>query len=80
MRFVREVMKLHREGSVPMREIARMTGLARSTVRDMVLRFERSDLTWPVPAEISDAELEGRLYGPVDRLVLPKRTRPCPGA
>ncbi|HWU65027.1 MULTISPECIES: IS21 family transposase [Rhizobium] len=64
MRFVREVMRLHREGSVPMREIARQTGLARSTVRDMVLRFERSDLSWPVPAEISDAELEGRLYGP----------------
>ncbi len=27
MRDVREVMRLHREGSVPMREIARMYGL-----------------------------------------------------
>jgi transposase len=41
-----------------------MIGIARSTVRDMVVRFERSGLSWPVPAEISDAELEGLLYGP----------------
>ena len=47
-----------------MREIAGMSGVARSTVRDMLARFERSGLAWPVPAEISDAELEGRLYGP----------------
>ena len=44
MRDVREVMRLHREGAVAMREIARMTGVARSTVRDMILRFERSGL------------------------------------
>jgi transposase len=64
MREVREVMRLHREGAVAMREIARMTGVARSTVRDMILRFERSGLAWPVPSEISDTELEMRLYGP----------------
>ncbi len=64
MRDVREVLRLHREGCVPMREVARMMGVARSTVRDMVVRFERSGLAWPVPAEISDADLEARLYGP----------------
>ena len=64
MRDVREVMRLHREGAVAMREVARMTGVARSTVRDMILRFERSGISWPVPPEISDAELEMRLYGP----------------
>ncbi len=64
MRDVREVMRLYREGCVPVREIARLTGVARSTVQDMLGRFERSDLEWPVPVEISDAELEARLYGP----------------
>lgn len=64
MRDVREVLRLHREGCVPMREVARMMGIARSTVRDMIVRFERSGLEWPVPAEISDADLEARLYGP----------------
>ncbi|MGH6744887.1 MAG: IS21 family transposase, partial [Novosphingobium sp.] len=46
-----------------MREIARLTGLARSTVRDMIVRFDRSGLAWPVPSEIGDIDLEGRLYG-----------------
>lgn len=48
MRHVREVMRMHREACVPMREIARLTGLARSTVRDMIVRFDRSGLAWPV--------------------------------
>jgi hypothetical protein len=29
----------------------------------MLARFGRSGLEWPVPIEISDAELEARLYG-----------------
>ena len=64
MRALREVMRMHREGCLPVREIARLSGVARSTARDMLARFERSGLPWPVPAEISDAELEARLYGP----------------
>ncbi len=64
MRDVREVMRLPREGAVAMRKIARGTGMARSTAWDMVLRFERSDLSWLVPPEINYADLEMRLYGP----------------
>lgn len=63
MREVREVMRLYREGGQAVREIARLSGIARSTVRDMIARFERSGLAWPVPLETSDAELEARLYG-----------------
>lgn len=62
MRALRDVMRMYREGSVPVREIVRRTGVARSTVRDMIARFERAGLPWPVPAEISDAELEAKLY------------------
>jgi transposase len=32
-------------------------------VREMVGRFERSGLPWPLPLDLSDAELEVRLYG-----------------
>lgn len=64
MRDVREVMRMYRESGLPVREIARLTGVARSTARDLISRFERSGLAWPVPAEISDTDLEARLYGP----------------
>ena len=63
MRDVREVMRLYREGGQAVREIARLSGIARSTVREMIARFERSGLAWPVPPDIADAELERRLYG-----------------
>jgi len=56
MRHVREVMRMHREACVPMREIARLTGLARSTVRDTIERFDRLGLALPVPSEIGDKD------------------------
>ena len=63
MRAVREVMRTYREGGLAVREIAWLTGVACSTARDMIMRFECAGLAWPVPAGISDADLEARLYG-----------------
>ena len=63
MRRVREMLKLKREGGLSTQEVARRTGVARATLREMFARFERSGLEWPVPAEIGDKELEVRLYG-----------------
>jgi transposase len=63
MRELREVMRLYREVGQPVRDIARRVGVARSTARDMIARFERSGLAWPVPPELNDAALEARLYG-----------------
>ncbi|WP_188062684.1 IS21 family transposase [Sphingobium sp. KCTC 72723] len=63
MRQVRELMRLHREAGLGMRATARLAGIAESTMRDMVKRFESAGLTWPVAAELSNAELEHKLYG-----------------
>ena len=43
--------------------IAHRTGVARSTLREMFIRFERSELGWPLPLDLSDRALEARLYG-----------------
>jgi hypothetical protein len=48
---------------LPLSETARRMGIARSTLREMVLRVERSGLPWPLPLDLSDADLEARLYG-----------------
>ena len=53
MRELREVMRLYREIGQPVRDIARRVGVARSTARDMIARFERSGLAWPVPPELN---------------------------
>lgn len=64
MRRVREIMRLHKEAGLSTRQIAQRTGVAASTMREMLKRYEQSGLSWPAPAEMTDADLETRLYGP----------------
>ena len=61
MRHVRDVMRLKSAG-VPTREIARRVGTAPSTVRLTIRRFEAAGLTWPLSDDITDTELEARLF------------------
>src|SRR5580704_16876313 len=57
MRHLRDVIRLKSAG-MPTREIARRVGTAPSTVRLTIRRFEASGLTWPLPDDITDTELE----------------------
>ncbi len=61
MRHVREVVRLGFAG-ISKHEIARRTGLAPSTVRETLKRFAASGLTWPLAEDMSDPDLEARLY------------------
>ncbi len=61
MRRVREVLRLGFSG-ISKHEIARRTGLAPSTVRETIERFEVAGLGWPLPDSVTDGELEARLY------------------
>jgi len=63
MRRVREMLRLTLDAGLPLSETARRMGIARSTLREMVRRVERSGLPWPLPLDLSDADLEDRLYG-----------------
>jgi transposase len=62
MRHVREVLRLKFVGGVPTREIARRIGVAASTVRTPIGRFQAAGLSWPLPEELTDAALEARLF------------------
>src|SRR6476661_3385911 len=62
MRQVREVIRLKFVGGVPTREIARRIGVAPSTVRETIKRFQAAGLSWPLPEEMTDAVLEARLF------------------
>ena len=57
MRQVREVLRLKFVGGVPTREIARRIGVAASTVRTTIKRFQAAGLSWPLPDELTDAAL-----------------------
>ena len=62
MRHAREIIRLKFSACVPTREIARRLGLAASTVRETLKRFESAGLSWPLPADMTDGGLEGALY------------------
>jgi transposase len=61
MRVVREVLRLTFAG-VSKREVARRTGLASSTVRATIARFQSLGLTWPLPETVTDSDLEAKIY------------------
>src|ERR1700677_363790 len=61
MRVVREVLRLTFAG-ISKREVARRTGLASSTVRATIARFQSLGLIWPLPETVTDSELEAKLY------------------
>jgi transposase len=62
MRKLREILRLISVGDVPIREIARRTGAAPSTIRATIERIAAANLSWPLPEGLSDSELEARLY------------------
>ena len=55
MRQAREIIRLKFSASIPTREIARRLGVATSTVRETLRRFESTGLGWPLPNGMSEA-------------------------
>jgi transposase len=64
MRKVREVLRLKYGCGASVRTIARSSGIGHTTVAEYLRRTSVIGITWPVPAEIDDAELERRLFAP----------------
>jgi transposase len=63
MRHVREILRLSLDARLSTRAMSQHVRTGATTVRDTLRRFTRSGLSWPLPPEIGDADLEERLYG-----------------
>jgi transposase len=74
MRRIREVLRLKFELSRSHREISAATGLSKGSVSEYLRRAREDGLTWELARELSDRELEQRLFAtpganlPVDRV------------
>jgi transposase-like protein len=64
MRHVRELLRLKLGAGLRVREIARRVGVAPSTMRQTLARFEGAGLAWPLPEGLTDVALEAALYPP----------------
>ncbi|MEO9229780.1 MAG: IS21 family transposase [Devosia sp.] len=62
MRQLRQLLRLA-GGGASTRDIAVTLGVARSTVQDNLGRAAAAGLSWPLPGELTDDALEGRLFG-----------------
>lgn len=76
MRQVREILRLRLEARLSTRAISARLSIGETTVRDTVKRFGHVGLTWPLPDEMSDDELEQRLYVSSARASLRQKAEP----
>lgn len=57
MRKVREILRLHFERGMSIRQIAIGCSLSRSAVSDTIAKATAAGITWPVSIEIGSGEL-----------------------
>src|SRR5437899_6836055 len=69
MSQVREILRLKHEQGLPHRAIARACGVGLGTVSEYCRRAQRAALTWPLPADLDDAQLEAGLFRRIGAVV-----------
>lgn len=61
--WITEALRLHFEEHLPRIVAGRRLGVQKSTGCGMFVRFRKAGLSWPLPAGMSERELDARLYG-----------------
>src|ERR1700735_3116637 len=64
MRKIREVLRQTHELGLSVRQVWEATGVGKTAVSEYVNRAKVIGITCPIPPEITDAELERRLFAP----------------
>ena len=75
MRQLRQILRLHHDG-LSAREIGRRLGVARTTIQDNLKRAQATGLSWPLPPELTDQQLEERLFRREGKLAVRRRAEP----
>ncbi|MBM4324636.1 MAG: helix-turn-helix domain-containing protein [Deltaproteobacteria bacterium] len=62
IRKIKEVLRLHQKIGLSERQIAKSCDISRSTVKEYLHRAQRAGLSWPLPSDLDDAQLENLLF------------------
>jgi transposase len=62
MRKIRDVLRLRFQSGLSLRQIACTIGVGHSTVWDYIERAEAAGLSWPLPPDLSDEQIERLLF------------------
>ncbi len=76
MKKIREVLRLKHDRGASSREIAQSCKLAQSTVTEYLYRAGAAGYSWPLPEELTDEELERKLFPPRAKPGSPARPVP----
>ena len=76
MRKIRDALRLTHAQGMSRRRVGEATGIGKTAVGEYVRRAAVAGLSWPIPDEIDDAELERRLFPPADTSSCAARTEP----
>src|SRR5712671_3114728 len=64
MRQIREVLRLRFASELPQRGIAKSLGLSQGAVSGYLSRARAAGVSWPLPADLDDEQLEVLLFPP----------------
>jgi transposase len=64
MRKIREIMRLKNECRWSHLMIARSVLVSESTVSECLKRAREAGLSWPLPTDLTDGQIEAKLYPP----------------
>lgn len=74
MRMIKEVLRLHNSCGLSHKQISKALGCSRGAVAEYLRRAEAAALSWPLPDELDDGQIEQRLFPPVAK----QQGRPLP--
>lgn len=66
MRNIREILRLHFEAKLSIRQISACTKASVGGVQKLLAKVKQSGITWPLPSDIDDAQLAKIIYPRAD--------------
>ncbi len=76
MRKIKETLRLSYQCGLSRRQVAHSLNVSRSTVADYLYRAQQAGIGWPLPEDLTDQELERRLFPP--QQAVPSLAKPLP--
>ena len=76
MRQIREVLRLWFASELPQRAIARSLGLSQGAVSGYLSRARAAGVSWPLPEDLDDEQLEALLFPPPPAIAADQRPMP----
>ena len=76
MRQIREVLRLQFASKLPQRAIAKSLRLSQGAVSGYLSRARAAGVSWPLAADLDDAQLEALLFPPAPAIATDQRPMP----